>query len=102
MKAIRIHETGGPDALRLDEVEKPRPSAGQVLIKVAAAGVNYADIMQREGTYLEPTKPPATLGLEVAGTVEELGEGYPGLWWERGWLPWSKAGMPNMSWLIPT
>lgn len=75
MKAIRIHETGGPDVLRLDEVEKPGPSAGQVLIKVATAGVNYADIMQREGTYLEPTKPPATLGLEVAGTVEELGEG---------------------------
>ncbi len=75
MKAIRIHETGGPEVLRLEEIKKPRPSAGQVLIKVAAAGVNYADIMQREGTYLTPTKLPTTLGLEVAGTVEELGEG---------------------------
>jgi NADPH2:quinone reductase len=79
IKAIRIHETGGPEVMRLEEIEKPKPSACQVLIKVAAAGVNYADLMQRQGTYLTPTKLPMTLGLEVAATVEELGEGVTSL-----------------------
>jgi NADPH2:quinone reductase len=75
MKAIRIHETGGPEVLRLDEVETPTPKAGEVLIKVAAAGVNYADLAQRAGAYLTPTRTPMTPGLEIAGTVVALGEG---------------------------
>lgn len=74
MKAVRVHEFGGTDKLVVDDVEKPSPKTGEVLIKTAAAGVNYADIMMRGGNYL--TKPPLPygLGFEVAGTVEELGK----------------------------
>jgi NADPH2:quinone reductase len=73
MRAIRIHEVGGPDVMRLEEIEVPRPRRGEVLIKVAAAGVNYADLAQRQGSYLTRTRTPTTLGFEVAGIVEELG-----------------------------
>ncbi len=73
MKAIRINETGGPEVMHLEEIEKPTPQAGEVLIKIAAAGINYADLMQRQGTYLTRTRTPMTMGFEVAGTVEALG-----------------------------
>lgn len=75
MKAIRIHETGGPEVMHLEEVEKPTPQAGEVLIQVAAVGINYADLAQRQGTYLTRTRVPMIPGLEVAGTVIELGPG---------------------------
>lgn len=73
MKAIRIHETGGPEVMHLEEVEMPTPKEGEVLIKVAAAGINYADLAQRQGAYLTRTHTPTTLGFEVAGTVAALG-----------------------------
>jgi NADPH2:quinone reductase len=75
MKAIRISELGGPEVMHLEEVETPTPQEGKVLIKVAAAGVNYADLMQRQGTYLTRTHTPVTLGAEVAGTIVALGSG---------------------------
>jgi NADPH2:quinone reductase len=73
MKAIRIHEFGGTEKLTLDEIEKPQPKAGEVLIKVAAAGINYADTMMRSGNYLTRPELPFTLGFEAAGTIEEIG-----------------------------
>jgi NADPH2:quinone reductase len=75
MKALRIHQTGGPEVLSLEEIETPVPGEGEVLIKVAAAGINFADLAQREGRYLTPTHVPTILGLEVAGTVAALGPG---------------------------
>jgi len=75
MKAIRINETGGAEVMHLEEIEKPTAQAGEVLIKVAAAGINYADLMQRQGTYLTRTHTPMTMGFEVAGTIEALGAG---------------------------
>ena len=75
MKAIRIQETGGPEVMHLEDIEKPTPKAGEVLIKVAAAGINYADLAQRQGAYLTRTNTPMTMGFEFAGTVEELGSG---------------------------
>ena len=60
--------------MTLDEVEKPQPKAGELLIKVAAAGINYADTMQRAGNYLTRPELPFTLGYEAAGTIEEIGE----------------------------
>ena len=59
--------------MSLEEVEKPAPKADEVLIKVAAAGINYADTMMRSGNYLTKPDLPFTLGYEAAGTVEELG-----------------------------
>ena len=75
MKAIRIHEFGGTEKLSVDEVDKPKPGTGEILIKTATAGVNYADAMMRGGNYLTKPPLPYALGFEVAGTVEELGEG---------------------------
>src|SRR5256885_4949939 len=75
MKAIRIHSTGGPEVMQLEEIEIPTPKAGEVLIKVAAAGVNYADLAQCAGAYLTPTRTPMTPGMEIAGTVAALGDG---------------------------
>jgi NADPH2:quinone reductase len=74
MKAIRVNELGGADKLTLEEIEKPTPKADEVLIKVAAAGINYADTMMRAGTYLTKPPLPFTLGYEAAGTIESLGE----------------------------
>jgi NADPH2:quinone reductase len=73
MKAIRIHEFGGADNLRVDEIEKPTPGAGEVIIKTAAAGVNFADTMLREGKYLFRPELPFIIGFEAAGTIEEIG-----------------------------
>src|SRR5712692_5341305 len=75
MQAIRIYETGGREVMLLEEVETPAPGQGEVLIKIAAAGVNYADLAQRQGAYLTRTRTPMTLGAEVAGTVAALGSG---------------------------
>jgi NADPH2:quinone reductase len=78
MKAVRIHEFGDVNVLRWEETPRPKPRAGQVLIKVESSGVNYADIMRRRGGYPGPDL-PSTLGLEAAGSVVELGEGVSGL-----------------------
>lgn len=71
MKAIRVHEFGGPEVLRLDDIPTPQPGAGETLVKIAAAGVNFIDIYHRTGLY--PLSPPVTLGLEAAGVVEAVG-----------------------------
>ncbi|MEO6581346.1 MAG: NAD(P)H-quinone oxidoreductase [Sphingomicrobium sp.] len=73
MKAIEAPEPGGPEALTLVEQQVPRPGAGEVLIEVAAAGVNRPDILQRMGLYAPPPGASAVLGLEVAGTVVAAG-----------------------------
>ena len=72
MKAVRVNKYGGPEALSYEEVQKPNPGSNEVLVKVAAAGVNYIDTYQRSGLYQVPL--PTTLGLEAAGTVEEIGD----------------------------
>jgi NADPH:quinone reductase len=73
MKAIRIHQPGGPEALQLDDVADPSPGSGQVAVKLAAAGVNYIDVYFRTGQY--KAQLPLTLGLEGAGTVTAVGSG---------------------------
>ena len=73
MKAIRIQRTGGPEVMNLEEIDTPRPGTGDVLIRVMAAGVNYADLAQRKGAYMTPTRLPLTLGMEVAGVIEAVG-----------------------------
>jgi NADPH2:quinone reductase len=71
MKAIRIHAPGGPDAMRLDDVPQPAPKAGEALVKVDAAGLNYIDVYFRSGLY--KAEYPLTLGLEAGGTVTAVG-----------------------------
>ncbi len=76
--AIRIHEHGGPDVLRYEEVEVGHPGPGQVRLRQTAIGVNYIDTYQRTGLYKLPAL-PAVLGMEGAGVVIEMGEGVLGL-----------------------
>ena len=72
--AIRIHEPGGPDALRWEKVDVGEPGPGQVRLKQTAVGLNYIDVYMRTGLYPMPEY-PATLGMEAAGTVEAVGDG---------------------------
>jgi NADPH:quinone reductase len=73
MKAIRVHELGGAEALVYEEVPDPRPQAGQAIVRIEAAGLNFIDVYHRTGFYKLPTPPPFILGQEGAGTVIELG-----------------------------
>ena len=73
MKAIRIHTPGGPEALRLDDVPEPTPAAGQAVVKLEAAGLNYIDVYFRTGLYKAPL--PLTIGMEGGGTVAAVGAG---------------------------
>lgn len=76
MKAIRIHEYGGADVLRYEDATKPEPAADEVLIRIAAVGVNQVDWKIREGHMksMLPLEFPLILGCEVAGTIESVGE----------------------------
>ena len=78
MTAIEIAENGGPEALRPVERPVPRPGPGEYLVRVAAAGVNYPDVMQRRGAYPPPPGVTDVPGLEVAGTVVAEGDGADG------------------------
>jgi NADPH2:quinone reductase len=77
MLAIRVHETGGPEVLVPEDVPVPDPEAGQVRVRVEAAGLNFIDTYQRSGAYNLAL--PLTLGLEGAGVVEALGPGVDGV-----------------------
>ncbi|GAB7191781.1 NAD(P)H-quinone oxidoreductase [Kineococcus sp. NUM-3379] len=78
MRAITVPSPGGPDALVPTDLPDPVPGPGEVLVRVAAAGVNRADLLQRQGHYPPPPGAPEHPGLEVSGTVEALGEGVEG------------------------
>ena len=73
MKAVRINEFGGPEALEIEDIEVPEPGPGQARVKLAASGVNFIDVYQRTGLY--PGDLPRTLGLEGAGEVDAVGDG---------------------------
>ena len=73
MRAIRVHEYGGPEAMRLEELPAPKPGDGQALVRLEAAGVNFIDVYQRSGLYKGQL--PFSLGLEGAGVVEAVGAG---------------------------
>ena len=75
MKAIRLADFGGPEAMVFGDAETPRPGAGEILIKVVATSVNRPDVMQREGHYPPPKGESEILGLEAAGTVQAVGDG---------------------------
>src|SRR5262249_60269642 len=75
-RAIVVHETGGPDVLRLEERDPGEPGAGQVRVRVAAAGVNFIDVYFRTGLYQRPL--PFVAGLEGAGVIDRVAAGVTG------------------------
>src|SRR5262245_4461432 len=79
MLAIEIREPGNPDVLTPVERPTPQPGKGEVLIRVAAAGVNRPDVLQRRGRYPPPPGASDLPGLEVAGTVEQIGADVAGV-----------------------
>jgi NADPH:quinone reductase-like Zn-dependent oxidoreductase len=79
MRAVVITKHGGPEVLQVQERPDPEIGPGQVRVQVAAAGINFADVMARMGLYADAPKTPCVVGYEVAGTVLELGEGVSGL-----------------------
>jgi NADPH2:quinone reductase len=72
VKAVRVHNTGGPEVLRYEDVPKPSPGAGQALVRVTAVGVNFVEVYQRSGLY--PLPLPFIPGSEAAGIVEQVAE----------------------------
>ena len=75
MKAWQVHQYGSPEEMTLDEVDKPTPGEGEVLIRNRAAGLNFFDILQAQGKYQAKPSFPFTVGAEVAGTIEAVGPG---------------------------
>src|SRR5262249_14905301 len=71
MKAIRVHTPGGPEALKLDDIPSPTPKAGEAVVQVDAAGLNYIDVYFRTGMY--KAELPLTIGMEAGGTVTAVG-----------------------------
>jgi NADPH:quinone reductase-like Zn-dependent oxidoreductase len=76
---VRFHATGGPDVLRLHDLDPGQPGPGEVLLRIDAIGLNRADVLFRSGQYIETVKQfPAGLGSEAAGVIEALGPGVTG------------------------
>jgi NADPH:quinone reductase-like Zn-dependent oxidoreductase len=79
MRQVWISKAGPPEVLQVREAPDPRPTAGQVRIRVKAAGINFADLMARVGLYPDAPKIPCVVGYEVSGVIDEVGEGVKGL-----------------------
>src|SRR5271170_5112977 len=75
MKAIRVHQFGGPEVMKLEDVPDPKPAAGQVLVRLRAIGVNPVDTYVRSGAYAVNITPPFIPGSDGAGLVEAIGDG---------------------------
>ena len=78
MQVIRVREPGGPEALELVEEPSPRPGPGEIGIDVVAAGINRADLLQRQGHYPPPPGASDVIGLEISGHIADLGDGVTG------------------------
>src|SRR6202451_3268570 len=88
MRAVVITQPGGPEVLRLEEVPDPVPGALEVLVEVAAAGLNRADVLQRQGHYPPPPGSPPYPGMECSGRIAELGPDV------TGWRAGEEVGAP--------
>ena len=78
MRQAVITRHGGPEVLQIREAPDPVPSAGQVRIRVRAAGINFADVLARLGLYPDAPKPPVVVGYEVAGQIDQVGSDVTG------------------------
>jgi NADPH2:quinone reductase len=93
MKAIRVHQPGPPEVMKWESVPDPRPGPGQVVVRIAAAGVNPVDTYVRSGAYARMPELPYTPGSDGAGTVAAVGEGVTGVAvGDRVYLAGSKSG----------
>ncbi|HEY8509223.1 MAG TPA: zinc-dependent alcohol dehydrogenase family protein [Steroidobacteraceae bacterium] len=77
-RIVRVHEQGGPEVMRLEDIPIGKPGAGEVRIRVEAIGLNRAEALYRAGKYPVPAKLPTLMGYEACGIVEELGDGVQG------------------------
>ncbi|KXF74964.1 NADPH:quinone reductase [Paramesorhizobium deserti] len=77
-RTIRFHEHGGPEVLRIEDIDPRRPGEGEVRIRAKALGLNRAEALLRQGTYIETPTLPSGLGLEAAGVIEDVGRGVDG------------------------
>jgi NADPH:quinone reductase-like Zn-dependent oxidoreductase len=77
-RVVRFHELGGPEVLRIENVDIPAPGRGEIQIRVKALGLNRAEALMRSGTYIQTPQLPSGLGLEAAGIIETIGEGVDG------------------------
>ncbi len=102
MKAIRFHETGGPEVLRWEDVTLGEVGAGQARVRHTAIGVNFIDTYHRTGLYKLPL--PSVLGVEAAGVVEAVGSGVSHARSETGWptSPVRPAPTPRLPSFPPT
>ncbi len=75
MRQVVIVGRGGPDKLQVREAPDPEPGPGEVRIRVRASGINFADILARQGLYPDAPRLPAVVGYEVSGAVDEVGSG---------------------------
>lgn len=75
MRAVWITRHGGPEVLEVRETPDPEPGPGQVRVRVRAAGLNFAEVMARQGLYPDAPKPPCVVGYEAAGVVDAVGPG---------------------------
>ena len=73
MRAVRLHEVGGPEVLRVDDVDVPDPGPGEIRVRIEAAGLNFIDTYHRDGKY--PVELPASIGVEAGGVVDAVGPG---------------------------
>ena len=102
MRSVVITNHGGPGVLEVQERPDPKPGPGEVRIDVAAAGVNFADVMARMGLYPDAPKTPCVVGYEVAGKISELGEGVHGLTLGSRVLASTKFGGYSSEVVVPT
>ncbi len=77
-QVVRIHEYGNADVLRIDDIDVPAPAADEIQIRVKAIGLNRAEVMFRNGAYLQEAQFPSRLGYEAAGVVEAVGSAVSG------------------------
>lgn len=91
MRAVQLHQFGGPEVLQVTDTPRPEPGPAEVLIRVAAAGVNFGDLRARAGEYSRPPPLPLIPGFEATGVIEKLGPGAEGVAYDPSLL---KPGSP--------
>src|SRR5215510_6723413 len=92
MRAIVTTRNGDADVMKVEERPDPAPSRGEVLIRVKAAGLNFADILARQGLYPDSPPKPCVMGYEVSGTIEQVGEEVGREWIDKAVVAMTRFG----------